>query len=432
MSKIDKNKFLPECRFPEFTRAPKWEQKKLGDLFLERQETGFIELPLLSLTEKDGIILQEETNRKNNSSIDKSKYLRVCIGDIAYNTMRMWEGRSAYVKLEGLVSPAYTVCIPKDQTNGLFFSYYFKTLQLIQLFHKYSQGLVKDTLNLKFESFSKILVLVPSPNEQQKIADCLSYLDECITIQSQKLDSLKAHRKGLLQQLFPAEGELMPSLRFKEFDNGEVWEKLSLKDLYTFKVTNSYSREKLNYDFGAVKNIHYGDIHTKFSTLFDVTREIVPYINTDVPISKIREDNYCKEGDIVFADASEDLEDVGKSIELINLNKEKVLSGLHTLLARPKGKKFVIGFGGYLFKSNRIRNQIKKESQGTKVLSISYNRLSDIEIIFPKNKKEQQKITDCLSSIDELIEVQNNKIEALKMHKKGLMQKLFPTIQQVN
>jgi len=218
----------------------------------------------------------------------------------------------------------------------------------------------------------------------------------------------------------------LPELRFPEFlDDGE-WEEKKLSSIYTFKVTNSFSRDKLNYVSGLVKNIHYGDIHTKFSTLFDIKKENVPFINSSISLEKIKNDCYCQESDIVFADASEDLADVGKSIEIISLNNEKLLSGLHTLLARQKENKFITGFGGYLFKSNKIREQIKKESQGAKVLGISGTRLSNIDISFPLDKCEQQKIADCLTSVDNLITAQSKKIEALKEHKKGLMQQLFP------
>ena len=126
----------------------------------------------------------------------------------------------------------------------------------------------------------------------------------------------------------------VPNLRFPGFE-GE-WEMKKLGEVMVFKVTNSFSRENLNYELGTVKNIHYGDIHTKFQTLFDITKELVPFINEDISIGRITDENYCKNGDIVFADASEDLNDVGKSIEIINTNGEKLLSGLHTLLARPK------------------------------------------------------------------------------------------------
>ncbi|SIT97425.1 type I restriction enzyme, S subunit [Epilithonimonas bovis DSM 19482] len=191
-----------------------------------------------------------------------------------------------------------------------------------------------------------------------------------------------------------------------------------------FKITNSFSRENLNYENGTVKNIHYGDIHTKFQALFDIRNEVVPFINEDINIRRISEDNFCKEGDIIFADASEDLEDVGKSIEVINLNDVRLLSGLHTLLARPKENVFHLGFNAYLFKSNRVRTQIQRESQGTKVLSINVGRISKIELSFPA-VKEQQKIASFLSLIDERIQTQIKIIEQLETLIKGLSEKLF-------
>jgi len=216
----------------------------------------------------------------------------------------------------------------------------------------------------------------------------------------------------------------VPKLRFKEF-SGE-WDEKRLENVYDFHSTNSFSRDKLNYEKGIVKNIHYGDIHTKFSTLFDITKEQVPFINSDIDLTRVKKESYCLEGDLIFADASEDVDDIGKSIELINLNNEKVLSGLHTLLARQKEKKLVKGFAGYLFKSNYIREQIKKEAQGAKVLGISAKRLSNIKLFFPKDQNEQQKIANTLSSLDKFIEAGEKKVEALKKHKKGLMQQLFP------
>jgi len=222
------------------------------------------------------------------------------------------------------------------------------------------------------------------------------------------------------------EKNLIPELRFPEFVNEGEWEEKILGQVYDFKVTNSLSREFLTYNGGKVKNIHYGDIHTKFNTLFDIKKEIVPYIKDHDLIEKIREDSYCIGGDIVFADASEDLNDVGKSIEITNLSNEKLVSGLHTLLARQRENKLTIGFGGYLFKSDWIRKQIQREAQGAKVLGISANRISNIKISYPKNKDEQQKIASFLSSLDEVIAAHSQKLDTLKEHKKGLMQNLFP------
>lgn len=220
---------------------------------------------------------------------------------------------------------------------------------------------------------------------------------------------------------------LVPELRFPEFQDSGDWSNEPLDDLYDFEGTNSLSRDQLNFESGSVKNIHYGDIHTKFFTLFDIKKELVPYINPTESLLKIKQENYCVEGDIIFADASEDLDDVGKTIEIVNLNSEKLLAGLHTFLARQKHNKLIIGFGGHLFKSNRIRKQIKNEAQGAKVLGISKGRVSKIDVAYPPDKLEQQKIRDCLSSLDKLITAHTQKHEALKAHKKGLMQQIFPT-----
>jgi len=187
-----------------------------------------------------------------------------------------------------------------------------------------------------------------------------------------------------------------------------------------------FSRDKLNYNSGSVKNIHYGDIHTKFAGLFDITKESVPYINATETLPPDDSPDYCLEGDLIFADASEDTADVGKSIEVVHLGAERLLAGQHTILARQRDDKLVVGFGGHLFGSARIRSQIRHEAQGTKVYGISATRLANIEIAFPDDKREQQKIADCLTSLDELIGAQTRKVVALKAHKQGLMQQLFP------
>lgn len=222
------------------------------------------------------------------------------------------------------------------------------------------------------------------------------------------------------------QNKLIPTLRFPEFTKDEEWQSNRLGNVYAFITTNSFSRDDLSYVNGNVKNIHYGDIHTKFSTLFDITKENVPFINESIPLDKFKKENYCKESDMIFADASEDLKDVGKSIEVVNLNNEKLLSGLHTLLARQINSEFVSGFGGYLFLNDGVRKQIQRESQGAKVLGISATRLSNINIFYPKEKKEQQKISACLSSLDEVMTAESQKLEMLKDHKKSLLQNLLP------
>jgi type I restriction enzyme, S subunit len=215
-------------------------------------------------------------------------------------------------------------------------------------------------------------------------------------------------------------------LRFKD-DNGNnfpEWKMKKLGDIFTFRTTNSFSRENLNYESGSIKNIHYGDIHTKFKTHFDITKEIVPYINNEISLNRLSDDSFCKEGDLIIADASEDYADIGKSIEIVNINNEKAVAGLHTLHARPNLEEVAIGFCGHLMKSENIRLQIKTIAQGTKVLSVTSSRLSSISINLP-SLEEQTKIANFLSAIDEKIENLEKELDELKAYKKGVMQAIF-------
>lgn len=161
---------------------------------------------------------------------------------------------------------------------------------------------------------------------------------------------------------------LLPRLRFPDFQ--EVWESLPMSVLYSFKGNNSLSRDKLNYTGGSFRNIHYGDIHTKFAQHLRADIETVPYINDDESHSTIRSENYCIAGDMVFADASEDMADIGKAIEVIDAGDVPLVSGLHTILARPNEGSFGLGFGTYLFSSEGIKKQIQRESQGAKVIGL--------------------------------------------------------------
>ncbi|WP_233861254.1 restriction endonuclease subunit S [Tenacibaculum piscium] len=216
--------------------------------------------------------------------------------------------------------------------------------------------------------------------------------------------------------------KLIPSLRFSEFV-GE-WEKKLYGDIYSFYTTNSFSRDNLNYKIGEIKNIHYGDIHTKFSTLFDIEKELVPFINPEVNLDRIKNENYCQEGDLVIADASEDYQDIGKTIELVNLNGKKILAGLHTFLARPNKFQMKKGFSGYLVQSWKVRKQVMVIAQGSKVLGIATGRLSKVKLDIPK-LPEQEKIANFLTSVDTKIQQLTRKKETLNQYKKGVIQQLF-------
>lgn len=392
----------PKLRFPEFRDGPDWRRQLLGDLFTQRQEIGLIDLPLLSLTDKDGIVPQEKTNRKDNSNVDKAKYLRVVPGDVAYNTMRMWEGRSAYVGLEGLVSPAYTVCKPKADAHGLFFSYYFKTSPLIVQFRRYSQGLVKDTLNLKFEAFAQIPIGSPQRPEQRKIADCLTSVDEWIAAEGRKLEALRAHKKGLMQQLFPREGETRPRLRFPEFRDAPEWGTAKLSTIFDL-VSGVHL---LPDEYGTEGEIPY------FTGPSDFTNDV-----NAVPKWTSASLNVAKQGDTVITVKGSG---VG---ELMFLDLPIVAMGRQLMAARPKNdsKRFIL----YLLETKRAR--FEDLASGNLIPGLSRGDILDVESPLPADKTEQLRIGVCLSSLDALIAELSRKLDGLRAHKKGLMQRLFPS-----
>ena len=184
--------------------ADPWECEKLGNIFFERNERSWGNEELLAVTIQNGVQKRSEIDLKDNSSEDKSNYKRVLIGDIAYNTMRMWQGASGGSLYDGIVSPAYTVISPNDPTrhNFRFWAYYFKHTPIVQTFQKYSQGLTSDTWNLKFPQLSEINVDYPSREEQDLIVTFLERLDEKYHAEEMLLSALIKIKKQLLSDLF--------------------------------------------------------------------------------------------------------------------------------------------------------------------------------------------------------------------------------------
>ena len=190
----------PKIRFSGFTED--WEQRKLGECFTERTES----MPkgeLISVTINGGIKRFSELGRHDNSNEDKSKYKKVCIGDIAYNSMRMWQGASGYSPYNGIVSPAYTVLLANDGVNSKCIAFQFKLPRMIHVFQINSQGITSDNWNLKFPTLSDISIYISrSIDEQGKIASLLEFLDHLITLHQSKLEKLQKIKKSMLESMF--------------------------------------------------------------------------------------------------------------------------------------------------------------------------------------------------------------------------------------
>lgn len=194
----------PRLRFPEFRNAPEWTVKKAGALFSQRKAKGEPGLPLYSVTIADGMVLRSSFDRNFYDIKKAASNKNVRKGDIAYNMMRMWQGACGVAPEDCLVSPAYVVLKPKQGVYPDFFFSLFKLHGSLHLLTVYSHGLTLDRLRLYFDDFAAMPLVVPQYEEQQRIAACLTTLDTRIAAQAAKIDALKIHKRGLMQQLFPA------------------------------------------------------------------------------------------------------------------------------------------------------------------------------------------------------------------------------------
>ncbi len=420
---------VPKLRFREF--EGEWVEKKLGDI--------------LTITSAARVHKNQWTDKGVPffRSSDVVASFKGAPNTKAYIPLELYQTLSkkiGYVKKDDLlVTGGGSIGIPfliKDN-HPLYFKdadlLWLKNTGLMSGFFIYS-FLSTSSFRKYLESISHIGTIAhytvvqakntpcqfPSLPEQQKIAAFLGAVDEKIQQLTQKKALLEQYKKGVMQKLFSQE------LRFKQEDGKDFpdWEEKRLGELFSFHSTNSLSRDKLNYESGEVYNIHYGDIHTKFKTAFDLTEANIPFVNGDVDLSKVKSDSFCRVGDLVMADASEDYEDIGKTIELINLNNKKVLAGLHTFLVRPTTSKTAVGFFSYLLKSWDMRKQIMTIAQGTKVLSLSTGRVAQLKLKLPATE-EQQKIATFLSGLDSKIEGVDNQITQTQTFKKGLLQQMF-------
>lgn len=211
-------------------------------------------------------------------------------------------------------------------------------------------------------------------------------------------------------------------MRFPEF-SGE-WEKCKVSELLDFYSTNSLCWEQLEYDTENISNLHYGLIHVGLPTMVNFVQDRLPNIKDG---NKPKNYELCKEGDVAFADASEDTNEVAKAIEFYNLNGRDVICGLHTIHGRDNKDRTVVGFKGYAFSSTAFHNQIRRIAQGTKIYSISTKNFSECYIGIP-SKVEQAKIASLLHLIDERIVTQNKIIEDLKKLKSAITDLLFHSI----
>ena len=402
---------IPQIRFKGFNDV--WEQCKLGNFFDERDERSG-EGEMISVTINSGIKKFSELNRFDSKPQDLSKYKKVEIGDIAYNSMRMWQGASGYSPYSGILSPAYTVIIPKKGVSSRFFSYVLKKPEMIQQFEKHSQGLTQDTWNLKFPAFSKIFASAPkSLEEQNKIAETLIKLDNLITLHQRKHEKYTNIKKALLEKMFPQNGEKVPQIRFKGFT--EAWEQCKLGDVVSLRGRigfRGYTREDL-------VPAHEGAVTFSPSDI-DEEGHLSLENNDYISFEKYEEspEIKVKVGDILFTKTAS----IGKTAYVSELLEKSTINPQFALLT-PNEK--INGY--YLFLSLRLDNFMQKVwgiTGGSSIPTMSQEKLKELYFDAP-NLVEQKQISKLFMKLDNLITLHQRECEKLKNIKKSLLEKMF-------
>ena len=392
----------PKVRFKrdDGSSFPAYQAKCLGDFFNERNERATGEEKLLAVTQSRGIVLQNDTDKRNVSNPDKSNYKVVRVGDIAYNTMRMWQGAEGVSVYDGIVSPAYTVVFSRAAIDVFYFEKYFKTNKMLKTFERYSQGLTSDTWNLKYPLFSKILVNVPCFEEQRKIADFLSSVDEVIAASEQEVANLETQKKAVMKNIFSQE------VRFKKEDGTDFpeWENGCFGDLieiYDERVTADCTLPVLT--SSKQYGIQYQRDHFAKEQQHDITgygvlpRGFCTYRNRSDGTDFTFNINYLCDRGIV-----------SKFYPVFKATDKCVLYFLMTLL-------------------NNEPSTVKKISitaKGTGQKVLSFLDLQKISIPIPC-LEEQRLIADFLSNFDEAIAEAKKELELWKELKKGLLQQMF-------
>ena len=382
----------PKLRFPGFDEP--YKQCHIGDIYAERSQRGASDMVLLSVTMNDGVIPRSEIEGKDNSSADKSNYKVVLMGDMVYNSMRMWQGANGISPYDGIVSPAYTVLMPKIPISNGYFAALFKSPNLINEFRKNSQGMTSDTWNLKYPQIETIKVHIPPLSEQNRVADMLGTLERRIAKQAQLVENLKKYKRGLLNQIFSAiskgsqrrklrelvhvSGGKTPSMSNSLYWNGDiVW--ISSKDMKSSRISGS-ELKITNLALNEMTLYHPG-------TLLLVARSGI--LKHSLPLA------------ILEVDAT-----INQDIKALQVHGCNAFYLYYAILSQE---------------DNIIRTLVKT---GTTVQSLMMDSFLNIEIPTP-DIDQQQSIIDKLAKLEKYVDVQEKELSLLSQMRNGLLQQLF-------
>lgn len=405
MNKKDSVAVVPKYRFPEFALDASIDYVAGGFLFDPiTNRNHHADLPILAITQEYGAIPRDEIDYKVSVTEKSLKAYKIVEKGDFIISLRSFQGGIEYSMYDGICSPAYIILRKKTNIIDQYYKYYFKSYRFIQDLNKDLEG-IRDGKMISYSQFSSILLPKPDKEEQQKIADCLSSIDDLISAEEKKLSLLNDYKKGWMQKLFSSEGKTVPEWRFPEFRDSGDWENTTIEKIADYENGKAHENN-------IIDNGKYIVVNSKF---ISTEGEIIKYTNeanllaykgdilmvlSDVPNGRALSKCYLVEKDNVYT----------VNQRVCRIIPEKVNSTL--LFYTINRNKYFLSF-----------------DDGVKQTNLKKNDVLSCSIVIPKEPDEQEKIADFLSGIDELISSQKEKIEKLKQHKIALMQGLFPSLE---
>ena len=400
---------VPTLRFPEFVHS--WYKHSLGDISTFYKGKGLSKSSIITngkfscihygelFTEYTEVIrkIKSKTNERDGF-LSKENDVLMPMSDVTPNGL----AKASCIKINDVLLGGDILIIRTKKSNiyGEFLSRYlrFKKRDILRIV----SGIT--VFHLSLNSLSKLLLFIPTLPEQKRVADCLSSLDELIEATTKKVGMLKEHKKGLMQRLFPVEGNNVPDLRFPEFQRTQVWEDAILGTVADYENGKAHENE-IDED---------GDFIVVNSKFISTDGEVIKRTNTP----------YClaDKEDILMV-----LSDVpnGRAIAKCFFVDESGKYTVNQRICRLRSKSINSKFLFYLINRNPY---FLSFDDGVKQTNLKKSEVLECPLMIPSSPIEQQKIADLLSSIDDLIIATEQRIKSLEKHKKGLMQQLFPKI----
>ncbi|GGZ63820.1 restriction endonuclease subunit S [Lysobacter xinjiangensis] len=420
MAKQGAKTATPRLRFPEFRKSAPWPETDLGAVLFEHgtKDDGASEVHSVSVHK--GVVNQMEHLGRSFAAADRSKYNLVKPYDVVYTKSPTGDFPFGIVKqsrlpINAIVSPLYGVFSPSNRYVGYLLDAYFESPNRTNLYlAPVTQKGAKNTIQISNDGFlSKGIFLPEQEGEQQKIADCLTSLDEVIAAQGRKVEALKAHKRGLMQQLFPREGETRPRLRFSEFRDAPKWSLGKASDIVEVIQGYGFPERLQGNATGEFPFYKVSDISACVDAGGVLLTDANNHIEADV-LAELRA-KPMPVGATVFAKIGEAIRSNKRAMTARPSLVDNNAAGVKGIDDRADDR-----FVYYLWSQVSLI-----EYAGGVVPAVNKSAIEQIPVCYPK-KDEQQRIADCLASLDTRIAAEAARLAALKTHKQGLMQQLFP------